>query len=79
VSVVIVVYYEVVVSASGLSLVQRSPTKCGVSECNRLALVMRSPWPGRRCSTVEGKYKKRNIDICTENSRLLIIVTAQWE
>jgi len=34
-----------VVSASGWSLVQRSRTKCGVSECNRKSSIMRSPWP----------------------------------
>jgi hypothetical protein len=26
-------------------LVQSSPTECGVSECNREALIMRRPWP----------------------------------
>jgi hypothetical protein len=29
------------VSASDLSLVQRSPTECGVSECDREALAIR--------------------------------------
>jgi len=29
------------VSVLGISLVQRSPTKCGVSECDREALIMR--------------------------------------
>jgi len=24
-------------------------TKCGVSECNREALIMRRPWPTRGC------------------------------
>jgi hypothetical protein len=37
------------VSASGLSLVQRSPTECGVSECDREALTMRRPWPTGGC------------------------------
>jgi hypothetical protein len=27
--------YQVEISVSGLSLVQRSPTECGVPECNR--------------------------------------------
>jgi hypothetical protein len=27
------------------SLVQRSPTDCGVSECDREASIMRGPWP----------------------------------
>lgn len=33
------------VSASGRSLVQSSPTECGVSECDYLASVMRRPGP----------------------------------
>jgi hypothetical protein len=33
-------------SATGRSLVQRSPTDCGVSECDREAALMRS-WPTR--------------------------------
>jgi len=32
-SLVIVVYFQVEVSASGRSLIQRSPTECVVSEC----------------------------------------------
>ena len=32
---------------SGESLVQRSLTDCGVSECDREALIMRRPWPAR--------------------------------
>ena len=28
-----------------LSLVPRSPTDCGVSECDLLSLKMRWPWP----------------------------------
>ena len=27
------------------SLVQRSPTECGVSECDRETSIMRRPWP----------------------------------
>ena len=33
---------QVAVSASGWSLVQRSPTECSVSECDREASIMRS-------------------------------------
>jgi hypothetical protein len=33
----VVVCFQVEVSAKGLSLVQRSPTECGVSECDREA------------------------------------------
>ena len=34
ISLVSVVCYQVEVSATGCSLTQRSPTKCGVSECD---------------------------------------------
>ena len=42
-----VVCCQVEISASGWSLVQRSPTECGVSECDSEALIMRRPWPTR--------------------------------
>ena len=38
---------------SGLSLVQRSSTECGVSECDREVSIMRRPTPTR---TVEPTY-----------------------
>jgi hypothetical protein len=44
---------HVAVSASGWSLVQRSTTKCGVSECDREASIMRRPWPTTGCCTME--------------------------
>jgi hypothetical protein len=50
--VVSVVRFQVEVSASGRSLVQRSPTECGVSECDNKSLIMRSPWPTRGCCAV---------------------------
>jgi hypothetical protein len=41
-----VVCYQVEVSASGRSLVQRSPSECGVSnECDREFSIMKRPWP----------------------------------
>ena len=40
----IIVCYQVEVSATGRSLVQRSPTECGVSECNLEASVMKKSW-----------------------------------
>ena len=43
-SLVSVVSCQVEVFASGLSLVQRSPTECGASECDREASIMWS-WP----------------------------------
>ena len=44
-SVVNVVCCQVKVSASVLSLVQRSRTECGVSECDRESSIMRRHWP----------------------------------
>jgi hypothetical protein len=35
------------VSATSWSLVQRSPTDCGVSQCDGEASLMRRPWPTR--------------------------------
>jgi hypothetical protein len=37
------------ISATGRLLVQRSPTGCGVSECNREASTVRRPWPTGGC------------------------------
>ena len=51
-SFLIVVCCQVEVTVSGRSLVQRSPTDCGVSECAREALIMRRPWStGGSCTT----------------------------
>jgi hypothetical protein len=52
-----------VVSASGWSLVQRSPNECGVSECDREASIMRRLWPSRSCSAIGGGggRERRNI------------------
>jgi hypothetical protein len=52
-SAVSVVCYLTDVSASGWSLVQRSPTECGVSEGNTKALITRRPWPTGCCCTLE--------------------------
>jgi hypothetical protein len=57
-SLVSVVCCQVEVSASGWSLVQRSPAECGVSECGREASKMRRPWP-TRSYCVRGKYLVR--------------------
>jgi len=42
-----VVCYQVEVSATGLSFTQRSPTKCGVSECDLKTSAVRRPRPTR--------------------------------
>jgi hypothetical protein len=38
---------QIEVSATGQSLVQGSPTECGVSECDREVSIMRRPLPTR--------------------------------
>jgi hypothetical protein len=44
-SLVSVVCWQVVVTSTGLSLVQRGPTECGVSECDLEMSTMREPRP----------------------------------
>ena len=44
-----VVCCQVEISASGWSLVQRSPTECGVSECNHESSTMRRPSATKGC------------------------------
>lgn len=44
-----IVCFEVQVSVSGLSLVQSSRTKCGVSEDGNEASIIRRLWPTRNC------------------------------
>jgi hypothetical protein len=53
-SLVSVVCCQVEVSASGWSLVQRSPTECGISQCDREASIMRRPWPTTGCCATGG-------------------------
>ena len=50
-----VMCYQVEVSATGLSLVHRTPTECGVSECDREASTMRRPWCNRVCRAMGRK------------------------
>ena len=50
-----VVCCQVEVSATGLSLVQRSPTECYVSECDRETSIMRRPWPTGGCCAIENE------------------------
>jgi hypothetical protein len=51
-SLVIVVWCQVEVSATGWSLVQRSPTEYVVSECDREASIMRRLWPNTGSWTI---------------------------
>ena len=48
-SVVSVVCCQIEVSASGLSLVQKNPVECGVSDYDRQASIMRRPWQTLGC------------------------------
>jgi hypothetical protein len=57
-SLVNVVYLQVEVSASGLSLVRRSSTERGVSDSDREASIMRRPWPNRGCCAMGGKISR---------------------
>jgi hypothetical protein len=50
-----VVCCQLAVSASGWSLFQRSPTECGVSECDREVSIMKRPWPTRSFCAMEIK------------------------
>jgi hypothetical protein len=42
-----------VVSVTGRSLVQRRPTECGVSDCDREAWTLRRPCPARGCRAMK--------------------------
>jgi len=53
-SLVSVVCCQMEVPPSGRSLVQRSSTECGVSECDRQASTLRRPWPTRGCCAMGG-------------------------
>jgi len=56
VSFVCVACFQVEVSASGRSLVQRSPTECGVSEYDSVASIMRRPWPIRSFGAIKKSF-----------------------
>jgi len=68
-----VAFCQVEVSVSDLSLVSRSPTERGVSECDREASIMRRTWPTGGCRAVEIYYSriitvklKINLVMCKE-------------
>ena len=62
-SVVSVACSQVEVSASGWSLVQRSPTEYGVSECDRESSIMKRPWPTRGWSTMVKKNERVRVHL----------------
>ena len=51
---------QVEVSASGWSLVQRSPNECGVSECDHESSTMKRPWPTRAVA----QWLKKKLHYC---------------
>jgi len=53
---------EIEVSASSWSLVKRSPTECGVSECDREASIIRRPWPTGGCCGMGGKQLHNTLE-----------------
>ena len=57
-SLVSIMCSQVEVSASGLSLVLRSPSECGVSEYDRDDSVMSRPWLTSGCVST-----KKNCDL----------------
>ena len=59
-----VVCCQVEVSATGRSLGQRSPTECGVSDCDREASIVRRPWPTRGCCAMGKNYPRLISDAC---------------
>ena len=66
-SLVSVVCRQVEVSTTGRSLVQRSPTECGVSECDREVSIMWRPWPIMGCCAIEKIYPVTIKEIDTFN------------
>jgi hypothetical protein len=80
-----VVCWRVDVSATGQSLIQRSPTKCGASDCHFEASIMTKPRPTRGCcarkengahlSTIEKSYiyKKTKEDSQVIITRLFLM------
>jgi hypothetical protein len=52
----VLVCCQVKFSASDRSLVQRIPTRCDVSECDRKSSIMKRPWPNGGCCPIVKKY-----------------------
>jgi len=56
ISVVFIVCCQIEISASGWSLVQRSPNECDVSKCDREASTVVKPWPAGDCLAMHKRY-----------------------
>jgi hypothetical protein len=55
---------QVVVSTTLWSLVQRSLTECGVSECDREPSIMKRQWPPRHCCALGKKIVAQSAAKC---------------
>jgi hypothetical protein len=67
-SVVSVVCCKVEVSATDSLLVQRSPTECDVSECDRVARILRKFWPTGRYRTARKNVTQNKFtQVCRRN------------
>jgi hypothetical protein len=73
-SLVSVMCCHVEISASGWSLVQRSPTECGVSECDREASIMRRPWPTRVVEPLQKRKWQISVVLCIIKLLPLIVL-----
>jgi hypothetical protein len=73
-SVMSVVCCQVEVSALGWSLVQRSPTECGVSECDCEASIMRRPWPMGGCCAMKKKCIQHILCVCYLNEARTVVL-----
>jgi len=60
-SLVSIVCFQVEVAVSGASLAQRSPTECGVSECDREVSILRRPTRG--CNAMKKKCITKNVQL----------------
>ena len=60
-----VVCSKVCVSVSGWFLVQRSPTECGVSECDSETSIMRRPWHTGGCCSTEKQRPLCLVMLCS--------------
>ena len=79
-SVVSVVPCQVEVSATGRSLVQRSPTDCGLSECDRESSITRRPWPTGVSVKWRKKYSSRRpLDLETRFRPQISLLTVLGE
>jgi len=72
-SLVRVFCYQVEISATGRSVVQRNPTVSGLSERDREASIMRRSWPARG----QVRHGEKNTQCNSSHSRLLTLNVSQ--